>query len=310
MFAESSGRVSLPCFMFSCGHNQMQESTLHWLFLKLITITFSDDVYKSMQNGLHPQVNLNNVLTGLFAIVTGCNKGCPSASVNQLYKSSNVSFLGYLTPLFYIECFASSRANAVLHLLQLHMADITIDFREGFSAEHVLKEERFIPLAVPKKAKELAILTVVKDGVLIAYKLETGLVIARRSDGTWFAPSAIFFVGLGCGAQVRGELMDFIIVLYGSKAVKKFCSRMHLSLGAGCSVAPRFVGRVLKADLRAGNRGFTYNWNIVATRMDTNLRYGDLYLTIADILLKMVNRPKDAKPLYIALDDLYSSICC
>ncbi|XVF35200.1 hypothetical protein REPUB_Repub18cG0124900 [Reevesia pubescens] len=111
--------------------------------------------------------------------------------------------------------------------------------------------------------------------------------------------------------------MDFIIVLYGSKAVKMFCSRMHLFLGAGCSVATGSVGRVLKTDLRAGNRGFsmsyTYNCskgNIVAIRMDTNLRYGDPYLSIADILLETVNRPKDAKPLYVALDDLYSSIRC
>ena len=57
--------------------------------------------------------------------------------------------------------------------------------------------------------------------------------------------------------------MDFIIVLHDSKAVKTFCSRMLLSLGAGCSAAARPVGRVLDADLRAGDRGsgmcYTYS---------------------------------------------------
>lgn len=57
--------------------------------------------------------------------------------------------------------------------------------------------------------------------------------------------------------------MDFIIVLHDSKAVKTFCSRMHFSLGAGCSAAAGPVGRVLEADLRAGDRGsgmcYTYS---------------------------------------------------
>ncbi|XVF35203.1 hypothetical protein REPUB_Repub18cG0125200 [Reevesia pubescens] len=125
-----------------------------------------------------------------------------------------------------------------------------------------------------KRAKGLAILTVVKAGVLIAYKLETGLVIDRRSDGTWFAPSAIFFVGLGWGARFVGLIIYLI-----------------------ANFAEAFVGVSLEG-------------NIVATRMDTNLRYGDPYLTTANILLGTVNRPKNVEPLYVVLDDLYYSICC
>jgi hypothetical protein len=57
--------------------------------------------------------------------------------------------------------------------------------------------------------------------------------------------------------------MDFIIVLHDTKAVKTFCSRMHFSLGAGCSVAAGPVGRVVEADLRAGDKGsgmcYTYS---------------------------------------------------
>lgn len=190
-----------------------------------------------------------------------------------------------------------------------------------------LNPEKSIPAAVLKGAKGLAILTVAKGGVVLAYKLGTGLVIARRADGSWSAPSALLSVGLGWGAQVGGELMDFIIVLHDSKAVKTFCSRMHFSLGAGCSAAAGPVGRVFEADVRAGERGsgmcYTYSCskgafvgvslegNIVSTRMDTNLRfYGDPYLTTADILLGTVDRPKAADPLYAALRDLYASFRC
>lgn len=190
-----------------------------------------------------------------------------------------------------------------------------------------LNPEKSIPSAVLRGAKGLAILTVAKAGVLLAYKIGTGLVIARRPDGSWSAPSAILSVGLGWGAQVGGELMDFIIVLHDSKAVKTFCSRVHFSLGAGCSVAAGPVGRVLEADLRAGDRGsgmcYTYSCskgafvgvslegNIVATRLDTNLQfYGDPYLTTTDILLGTVDRPKAAEPLYAALDGLYAKLRC
>lgn len=190
-----------------------------------------------------------------------------------------------------------------------------------------LNPEKSIPLAVLKGAKGLAILTVVKAGVLLAYKLGTGLVVARRSDGSWSAPSAILSAGMGWGAQAGGELMDYIIVMHDTKAVKTFCSRMHFSLGAGCSAAAGPIGRVVEADLRAGDKGsglcYTYSCskgafvgvslegNIVSTRMETNLQfYGDPYITTADILLGTVERPKAAEPLYAALRDLYSKFRC
>ena len=65
-----------------------------------------------------------------------------------------------------------------------------------------MNPERCIPSAILKGAKGLAILTVAKVGAVIAYKMGTGLVVARRMDGTWSAPSAIASVGLGWGAQV------------------------------------------------------------------------------------------------------------
>lgn len=190
-----------------------------------------------------------------------------------------------------------------------------------------LNPEKSIPAAVLNAAKGLAIITVVKAGVLVSYKLGTGLVVARKADGSWSAPSALFSLGMGWGAQAGGELMDFIIVLHDLKAVKTFCSRMHFSLGAGCSAAAGPLGRVLEADLRAGEKGFgmcyTYSCskgafvgvslegNVVTTRMDANLRfYGDPYLTTSDILLGTVDRPKAAEPLYAAIEDLYSKLQC
>ncbi|XP_021755073.1 uncharacterized protein LOC110720364 isoform X1 [Chenopodium quinoa] len=205
---------------------------------------------------------------------------------------------------------------------EIYKASVTL---RSYSQVARLNPERSIPSAILKGAKGLAILTVAKMGAVVAYKMGTGLVVARRMDGTWSAPSAIASVGLGWGVQIGGELTDFIIVLHDYKAVKTFCSRVHFSLGAGCSAAAGPVGRVLEADLRAGDRGsgmcYSYSCskgafvgvslegNIVSTRIDANLRfYGDPYLTAADILIGTVDKPKAAEPLYAALEDLYTKI--
>ncbi|XVE53107.1 hypothetical protein DITRI_Ditri02bG0177800 [Diplodiscus trichospermus] len=65
-----------------------------------------------------------------------------------------------------------------------------------------LKPEKSIPDAILKQAKGLAILTVAKVGVMVTYKIGTGLIIARKEDGSWSPPSAITSFGVGWGVQV------------------------------------------------------------------------------------------------------------
>lgn len=62
-----------------------------------------------------------------------------------------------------------------------------------------------------KQAKGLAILTVAKAGLMVTYNVGTGLVVARRDDGSWSPPSAISSFGIGWGAQVNCSLflLDF-----------------------------------------------------------------------------------------------------
>ncbi|KAL2524285.1 RING/FYVE/PHD-type zinc finger family protein [Abeliophyllum distichum] len=119
-----------------------------------------------------------------------------------------------------------------------------------------LGPERRIPEAILQNAKGLAILTVVKVGMMVTYNIGTGLVVARRDDGTWSAPSAISSFGVGWGAQAGGELTDFIVVLRTSDAVKTFSSDTHLSVGAGLSAAIGIIGRTAEADMRAGANGY------------------------------------------------------
>ncbi|KAE8680097.1 RING/FYVE/PHD-type zinc finger family protein isoform 3 [Hibiscus syriacus] len=119
-----------------------------------------------------------------------------------------------------------------------------------------LKPEKSIPDAILRQAKGLAILTVAKVGVIVTYNIGTGLIVARRDDGSWSPPSAITSFGVGWGVQAGGEFTDFIIVLRNESAVATFSGNMHLSVGAGLSAAVGIIGRAAEADIRGGSGGY------------------------------------------------------
>lgn len=195
----------------------------------------------------------------------------------------------------------------------------------GYNKVGYLMPEKKIPEAILQHAKGLAILSVVKVGMMVTYKIGTGLVVARREDGTWSPPSAISSFGVGWGAQAGGELTDFIVVLRSIEAVKTFSGDAHLSVGAGLSAAFGIVGRTAEADLRAGTGGYaacyTYSCSkgafvgcslegsIVTTRAQENSRfYGSQSITSSHILLGSLPRPPAAAVLYRALGDLYRKL--
>ncbi|KAI5054942.1 hypothetical protein GOP47_0030087 [Adiantum capillus-veneris] len=192
----------------------------------------------------------------------------------------------------------------------------------NFCKVGTVKAEHRIPEAVLRGAKGLAILTVVKVGMILTYKVGTGLLVARRKDGSWSPPAAIMSCGLGWGLQAGGEIVDFIIVLRSTKAVRAFSGRVHVSVGAGISASVGPLGRLAEADVRVGERGATacytyscsqgafagvsFEGNVVTSRTEMNTRfYGDMYVTPEYILFGAIPSPKAAAPLYSALGDLF-----
>ncbi|KAK4347279.1 hypothetical protein RND71_033618 [Anisodus tanguticus] len=195
----------------------------------------------------------------------------------------------------------------------------------GYERIGLLSSEKKIPEAILQNARGLAILTVVKVGVMVTYNIGTGLVIARREDGSWSPPSAISSFGVGWGAQAGGELTDFIIVLRNTDAVNTFGGDAHLSVGAGVSAAAGIIGRTAEADLRAGTGGYaacyTYSCSkgafvgcslqgsVVTTRARENSRfYGSQSIKASEILLGSLPRPPAAATLYRALAELYQKL--
>uniref|UniRef100_A0A7N0V884 FYVE-type domain-containing protein n=1 Tax=Kalanchoe fedtschenkoi TaxID=63787 RepID=A0A7N0V884_KALFE len=192
----------------------------------------------------------------------------------------------------------------------------------GYNKVGSLAPERAIPDAILKQGKGLAILTVAKVGVMVTYNVGTGIVIARKEDGSWSAPSAISTFGMGWGAQAGGELTDFIIVLRTRNAVQMFSGNAHLSVGAGVSAAVGVVGRAAEADIRAGDGGYgacytyscskgafvgcSFEGSIVTTRSSENGRfYGSSSISASDILFGSLPKPPAAASLYRALADLF-----
>lgn len=93
----------------------------------------------------------------------------------------------------------------------------------------------------------LAIIRVFKAGFLGSGRYGNGIVVARLSDGSWSAPSAIGLGGAGFGGQIGFELTDFVFVLNDAAAVRAFSQQGSLILGGNVSLAAGPIGENAEA---------------------------------------------------------------
>jgi lipid-binding SYLF domain-containing protein len=114
-----------------------------------------------------------------------------------------------------------------------------------------------VPLKLIRDACGLAILTVMKVGFVWTGRIGTGIVVARRGDGTWSPPSAIMMAGCGFGAQIGGEVTDIVVVLTSAAAVAAFSGKGQVALGGELSVAVGPLGRSAEGNVRAGDGGMS-----------------------------------------------------
>src|SRR5438045_3060044 len=79
--------------------------------------------------------------------------------------------------------------------------------------------EKGIPSRILRRARGLAIISVVKAGFIFSGKAGEGVVVARTKRG-WSGPSFIGTGGAGWGPQIGAEVTDFVIVLNNEGAVR------------------------------------------------------------------------------------------
>eukprot|EP00505_MAST-04D_sp_SCG-Rhode-Island_P002898 Stramenopile-MAST_4_protein_2898 len=188
---------------------------------------------------------------------------------------------------------------------------------------HGQQPDRAMMEKVLKHAHGLAFITVLKGGFIVAGRAGTGLVISRLESGLWSAPSAIGTFGMSWGAQIGGDLTDFIVVLTSKAAVDAFTgtgtiARIGASVGATIG-----VGRKAEADVHLGRKGnyvshvYTYaktkgvyagvafEFGGIRTRNALNRRFYGFDVSPKDLLSGNIPQPKAGKPLYDELNEVF-----
>ncbi|KAF0700684.1 Aste57867_8862 [Aphanomyces stellatus] len=188
---------------------------------------------------------------------------------------------------------------------------------KNFMLDGLIKDQS-IPLPLLTNAQGIAFLTVLKVGFVVTGRLGTGLVLSKLADGSWSAPSAIGTAGIGWGAQVGGEVTDFVIILNTRAAVDTFCAQGQVNLGAELGVAAGPLGRVAAGSMEAGPGGiapcYSYSHSkglfigislegsVIVARPDVNREFYGRDITAAELLSGQERPPVAAMPLYDALE--------
>ena len=111
--------------------------------------------------------------------------------------------------------------------------------------------DKSIPLDLLQNSRGLVFLTVAKAGLVVSVRGGTGLVIAKRQDGSWTPPVALGIVGAGWGAVIGGDITNYMIVLNTERAVRIFAKKRSVNLGSELSVAIGPIGRSATANVNA-----------------------------------------------------------
>src|SRR5437667_2345169 len=181
-----------------------------------------------------------------------------------------------------------------------HCTAIIRDFRQ--------MPERGIPRDVLRHSKGLAIMTVVKAGLIFSGKGGQGVVVARTGHG-WSGPSFIATGGAGWGLQIGAQVTEFVIVLNDDSAVRAFSRGGNVTIGADVSAAAGPVGRTASGQVAPTAAVYTYSRSkglfagvslegaVIGTQRDSNSRYYGRPVRADEILSGVTAPPPGAAPL-------------
>lgn len=168
--------------------------------------------------------------------------------------------------------------------------------------------EQEIPRSVLRNAKGLAIVTMTKGGFVWSGKVGEGVVVARNGRG-WSGPSFIRTGGVGFGAQIGGQVTEYIFVLNTPEAVRAFSSDANVQLGGALSVAAGPVGRAAEAGVVPTAAVYTYSRSqglfagvslegtVIGTKKKANAAYYNHPTSASAILAGKVRAPSSAASL-------------
>lgn len=137
-----------------------------------------------------------------------------------------------------------------------------------------------------------------RTGLWVSGAGGSGVLIARKEDGTWSPPSGILIHTLGVGFMAGIDIYDCVVVINTREALEAF-SKVRVSLGGELSVVagPVGAGGILESELLKNRKpvwsymksrglygGLQFDGTIIVERNDENARFYGERLPISSIL--------------------------
>ena len=177
-----------------------------------------------------------------------------------------------------------------------------------------------IPDAVLSSCAGLAIFNVLRAGAFHgSLAAGSGVVIARRPDGTWSPPSSFVVSTLGAGFVVGLDIYDCVCVLNTPAQVAAFTNpRVSLGGDASIAVGPLGAGASVDAALSRSVKpvwsymksrglwaGVQIDGTVIVSRADANAAFYGRGIKAKEILLGDVAWPAGAQPLFNVLREIH-----
>jgi lipid-binding SYLF domain-containing protein len=161
-----------------------------------------------------------------------------------------------------------------------------------------------IPQKVIRNCVGLAIFTVMRTGLWVSGAGGSGVLLARKEDGSWSPPSGILIHTLGVGFMAGIDIYDCVVVINNREALEAF-SKVRVSLGGEISAVagPLGVGGILDSEVTRDRRplfsymksrglygGIQLDGTIIIERNDENARFYGERVPVREILKGHVRR--------------------
>jgi len=187
---------------------------------------------------------------------------------------------------------------------QVALPPSTEELRTVVSAQQVLDEFgglqiESIPPAMLGSAQGIAIFpNMIKGGFILGVNYGKGVLLVRRSDGSWSPPAMVTMGGGSLGFQAGVQAADIVLVFASPRSLEGMMRGEKVTLGADANVALGPIGRSANAgtDARMGAEIYSYarsrglflgvSVNGASLSLDPNanaMLYGRAGITPADI---------------------------
>lgn len=116
-------------------------------------------------------------------------------------------------------------------------------------------QHKGIPAELFDKCKGVALLSVVTAGFIFSGHGGSGVILAKKANGSWSPPSALGLFGYGFGALAGGEVQDAIIFIMDDETLQDFIQKEQTRMAAKASYTMGKHGRDLEIGDEAPYKG-------------------------------------------------------